>query len=155
MLRMRMVGSEWPACPREDCADYGERRKENVRLYHRYGSGEWILFRCRTCGRSFSERQWTPFFRLQIPERKAVEIVRVLALGYGIRETARQVEVDKNTVMRILEIAIKHNRWFQATLARELIWDSRTIEKVSAFLRERARLKARKQTAMGRLIRPS
>ena len=145
-----MAGGEWPGCPRPDCPDYGERRKENIRLYHRYGTGDWILFRCVTCGHAFSERHWTPFFRLLIPERKALQILEWLGSGLSIRQTAQRATVDKNTVLRILDLATKHSRWFQAAMSRDYRIDPQVAERVTVFLRERARHRARRTVRRGR-----
>jgi transposase-like protein len=137
-----VTGGESLGCPRVECPDYGERRKENIRPYHRYGSGDWHLFRCLTCGRAFSERHWTPFFRMLIPEAKAFKILEWLGTGSSIRQTSRLASVDKNTVLRVLALATRHNRWFQAAMARDATIRPETAESVNRFLRERVRRRA-------------
>ena len=127
------------SCPREDCADYGEAGRGNVRFQTRYGSNRWSLYRCRTCDRTFSERTGTPFFRLQIGEAKVLDTLERLSHGQSIRTVADALKIDKNTVLNVLKVAVRQPRWFQVSLPRDYKWDARRTDHLYAFIHERKR----------------
>lgn len=139
------------ACPREDCADFGEVDKGNVRFYRRYGAGRWSLLRCASCGRSFSERRWTPFFRVQLQPERVLEILRRLSEGGSIRKVAAQTGVDKNTVMKVLVVASRRVRWFQVALVRDFHMDPGLADSVYAFVRDKARERTRRRSSATQL----
>lgn len=141
-------------CPYSDCADFGELHRENLHPQARYGSGAWTLQRCRTCGRTFSERRWTPFFRLHLAPERAVAGLKLLAEGHSIRATAEQLGVDKNTVLNVLKRACTHARWFQTSVVREFGWTPAAGDSLYAFLRGRARKRSLRERIQGRAPRP-
>ncbi|HLE47792.1 MAG TPA: hypothetical protein VI818_05790, partial [Candidatus Thermoplasmatota archaeon] len=99
----------------------------------------WSLYRCVTCDRTFSERTGTPFFRLQIDEAKVLEALERLSQKQSIRTVADALDVDKNTVLNVLKLAVRQPRWFQVSLPRDYNWDARRTEHLYAFIHERKR----------------
>lgn len=57
-------------------------------------------FQCLRCGKSFSAPQ--PLDDLRISHEKAVQIVKLLTEGVGVRATGRLVECDPHTVLNVL-----------------------------------------------------
>lgn len=107
MARMNPI--EHFCCQNSDCSQAGVRGGEN--LYFRGWSGEGQRIRlvyCRTCKRSFSEREGTVLEHSRLPDEKALAILSHLREGCGTRATGRLVEVDKNTVTRHLAMAGSH-----------------------------------------------
>ena len=133
------------ACPREDCADFGEVNRGNVRMYRRYGAGRWALLRCTSCRRTFSERRWTPLFRFQLPGQKVLEILRLLSKGASIRRVATDADVDKNTVLKVLTVVSRRLRWFQVALVQDFGTDPAEADAIFGYLREKTRHRSRKR----------
>jgi len=74
------------SCPHEKCEDHGKTGKGNVVFVRKYGKGETQnLFKCKTCGRTFSERRGTPFFGSILDEEKISDVIMCLVEGNGVR----------------------------------------------------------------------
>ena len=95
-------------CLNPDCPQYGQRGAHNLTVCGSYGSHQTRLLYCRTCKERFSERKGTPLFDCRLPPDKALAVLRHLADGCGVRQTARLVGVNKNTVIRLSLIAGGH-----------------------------------------------
>lgn len=101
--RMRKRGATL-YCPFEDCRGHENTGKGNIVFIRKYGKGgTQNLFKCRTCGRTFSERRGTPLFNCKLKEERVYQIVKCLAKGKGVRATARIVGVNKDTVGLVIE----------------------------------------------------
>lgn len=98
-------------CPNSRCPEHGQRGKGNLRL-HGWSSKKQqlrLLF-CRTCKSYFSERKGTPLWHCRLPEAKALTVLAHVAEGCGVRQTARLVQVNKNTACRLTALAGGHAR---------------------------------------------
>ena len=62
-------------------------------------------YRCRECGRTFSDIPERPLDDLRVPLDKAVQIVNMLVEGVGVRATARLAQVHRDTVLNVFEVA--------------------------------------------------
>lgn len=127
------------ACPHRRCPDFGEEGNGNVVYSHRYGDRRKRLYKCTTCGRSFSERRWTPLFRLRFDEETAFDCLIEASRGASIRRIANDAGVDKNTVVSLLRTAEDRSRWFQLAIAAHPGYGAKVADAVHAFLRGRAR----------------
>jgi transposase-like protein len=88
-------------CQNPDCADYGFRGRDNLRVGFRYGPHKQRrMLVCRTCQHRFSERKGTALFASRLPEDQALAVFTHLQDGCGVRQTARLTGVDKDTVVR-------------------------------------------------------
>jgi transposase-like protein len=74
----------------------------------RYGANQHRLLYCRTCKYRFSERKSTPLFDSRLPHETLLAVLKHLADGCGVRQTARLVGVDKDTVGRLAKAAGQH-----------------------------------------------
>lgn len=95
-------------CQNSQCPDYGRRGRGNLTAPMRYGPQQRRLLRCRTCKARFSERKGTPLFGAQLPQDKAVDVLKHIAEGVGVRKTSRLLGVNKNTVVRYCLLAGEH-----------------------------------------------
>jgi transposase-like protein len=95
-------------CQNPDCSHYGQRGLNNLRVCFRYGPDQRRMLACRTCQERFSERKGTPLFDTRLAPDHAVAVLRHLEEGCGIRQTARLVGVNKNTVIRLAKTAGQH-----------------------------------------------
>jgi transposase-like protein len=87
-------------CQNPDCPDYGLRDHGNLRVGFRYGKDRRRLLVCRTCQKRFSERKGSALFGTRLPHAQALSLWEHLQEGCGVRQTARLVRVDKDTVVR-------------------------------------------------------
>jgi transposase-like protein len=86
-------------CQNPDCPLSGRRGQGNLTVCARYGTaGQRRLLYCRTCKYRFSERKSTPLFDCRLPHDKLLAVLRHLADGCGVRQTARLGGVGKNAV---------------------------------------------------------
>jgi LacI family transcriptional regulator len=95
-------------CQNPTCPDYGQRDHGNLRVAFRYGKHQRRLLACRTCQQRFSERQGTALFGTRLPHHQALAVFQHLQEGCGVRQTARLVGVDKDTVVRYALQAGQH-----------------------------------------------
>lgn len=88
-------------CPNKKCRDYGKKGIKNISVIDRYGKRGYRLLKCKTCSVRFSERRWTIFFGFHTDESIIKEALISLLGGKSIRETAKEIGLDKDTVQRI------------------------------------------------------
>ena len=62
----------------------------------------------RVCKARCSEFKGTPFFNSKLPHDKVLAVLEHLAEGCGVRQTARLVGVNKDTVTRLALLAGQH-----------------------------------------------
>ena len=96
-------------CQNKDCADAGKRGAGNLR-WHGWSSvkSQIRTVYCRTCKTYFSERKATPLWDCRLPPEKAMAVLSHVAEGCGVRQTARLVHVNRNTVSRLTRAAGEH-----------------------------------------------
>jgi transposase-like protein len=96
-------------CQNLACPDYGKRGGGNVRQHGWSSKPRRIrMLYCRTCASYFSERKGTPLWQSRLEEKKALSVLEHVAEGCGVRQTARLVKVNKNTVCRLSALAGDH-----------------------------------------------
>ena len=98
-------------CRRPACPLYGRRGRGNLTVCARHGTGQQHrLLYCRTREYRFSQRKSTPLFDSRLPHDTLLAVLKHLADGCGVRQTARLVGVDKDTVGRLARLAGSHAR---------------------------------------------
>jgi hypothetical protein len=95
-------------CQNPDCDAYGRRGGDNILVIDHFGKARHRLLYCRTCKARFSEFKGTPFFNSKLPHDKVLAVLEHLAEGCGVRQTARLVGVNKDTVTRLASLAGVH-----------------------------------------------
>ncbi len=95
------------SCQNPSCPDFEKAGGGNINLYTRYGRKQVRLLICKTCGKTFSELKGTPFWDSRLDWDTIEKIYRSLLAGNGIRATARDFNLSKNTVKRYLRLANK------------------------------------------------
>lgn len=66
------------------------------------------LLLCRTCGKRFSSRKGTVFFRAHLPPEQVVDILNHVQEGCGMRQTGRLTHHKEDTVIRYARKAGAH-----------------------------------------------
>ena len=97
-------------CQNPDCDPYGQRGAGNLLVIDHFGKARHRLLYCRACRARFSEFKGTPFFNSKLPHEKVLAVLEHLADGCGVRQTARLVGVNKDTVTRLALLAGRHAR---------------------------------------------
>ena len=95
-------------CQRPACRLYGQRGQGNLTVCARYGADQRRLLYCRACKYRFSEHESTPLFDSRLPRDRPVAVLKHLADGCGVRQTARLTGVGKNAVCRLAKAAGTH-----------------------------------------------
>jgi transposase-like protein len=95
-------------CQNSDCELYGRRGQDNLLVIDHFGKARHRLLYCTVCKARFSEFKGTPLFNSKLPHDKVLAILQHLAEGCGVRQTARLVGVNKDTVTRLALLAGQH-----------------------------------------------
>src|SRR5207249_6162253 len=82
--------------------------KQGFKLVRRYGPHYTPLYECLRCGQQFSGRYDSVFSGFHTDEQTIYRVLKALSEGIGIRAAARIFDLDKNTVVLILERAAEH-----------------------------------------------
>src|SRR6266436_3889412 len=97
--RPRTVDTAMHFCPHTDCDDRGWLGMNNLRANGHPNGGPWRQLHCPSCAGYFPEHHGTIFHGKQAPVELIVRVLACLAEGLGIRATARDLQVDPNTVL--------------------------------------------------------
>jgi len=95
-------------------------QNQQFKIHQRNGHALSTMYRCVACRGFFSERRFTGYSGLKLPPEKIVRIVHCLVEGVSVRATARLVNVQKNTVLRVLRHAAKLCRRVMESKLRNL-----------------------------------
>ena len=95
-------------CLNSRCPRSGERNAGNISVCGYFGKAQHRLLYCNACKARSSEFKGTPFFNSRLPHDKVLAILEHLAEGCGVRQTARLVGVNKDTVTRLALLAGDH-----------------------------------------------
>ena len=86
--------------PFPDCENYRSLGGCVRVLHQRYSGNRGNIMRCKTCGRTFSERRGDISFKSRIPAEILAELVRCHERGESIRKAARTLDLNRGTVRR-------------------------------------------------------
>lgn len=81
-------------CPNPDCSLYEKTGRGNVRLH----SKKENRLRCRNCGKTFSARKGTLFYRRHYDEETITRVVTLLAYGCPVQAACQAFCLDERTV---------------------------------------------------------
>lgn len=91
-------------------------------------------FRCRQCGKSFSEIPERPLNDLRIAPEKAHQVIAMLAEGCGIRTAERLSGINRSTVLNILETAGEKCARLMETRVSNLKVEQVQIDEIYSFV---------------------
>ena len=130
-------------CPNELCKDYGLRRQGNIAVRGKYGKNHSRdLLYCRTCGKRFASTRASALFGLHIPAETIRQIIHHAAEGVGVRATARLLEIDKDTVNRVILRAGEHCAHVLSDLLASLNLTEVQLDELWTFVKKRKVLEA-------------
>ena len=132
-------------CPNEQCNDYGLRQKGNIAIRGKYGKdNNRDLLYCKTCGKRYAATQASALFGLHLSDESIRQIIHHAAEGVGVRATARLLELDKDTVNRVILRAGEHCANVLSELLRSLKLTEAQLDELWTFVKKRRVLAAPK-----------
>ena len=132
-------------CPNKACKDYGLLNHGNIGIRGKYGKDKTKnLVYCRTCGKRFAPTRSTAFFGLHLSDEKITQIIHHAAEGVGVRATARLLNVNKDTVNRVILRAGEHCEIILSNLLRSLKLKEAQLDELWAFVKKRNLLTKKK-----------
>jgi transposase-like protein len=133
-----MVELERCFCPNQECKDYGLRDQGNIAVRGKYGKDKSRdLLYCRTCGKRFAATQSSALFGLHLPPETIRAIIHHAAEGVGVRATARLLELDKDTVNRVILRAGEHCASVLSSLLASLELTEAQLDELWTFVKKR------------------
>jgi transposase-like protein len=125
-------------CPNENCKDHGLRGQGNIAFRGKYGKNKSRdLLYCRTCGHRFAATRNTALFGLHISPEQIRQIIHHAAEGVGVRATARLLDMDKDTVNRVILRAGEHCSRVLSDLLRSLHLTETQLDELWTFVKKR------------------
>ena len=135
-------------CPNEQCKDYGLRDQGNIAIRGKYGKDKnRDLLYCRTCGKRFAATRATAMFGLHLAPETIRQIIHHAAEGVGVRATARLLELDKDTVNRVILRAGEHCARVLSGLLTSLELTETQLDELWTFVKKRGILAAPKTSS--------
>jgi transposase-like protein len=132
-------------CPNEQCKEYGLRGQGNIAFRGKYGKDKSRdLLYCRTCGKRFASTQGSALFGLHLPVAIIRQIIHHAAEGVGVRATARLLDLDKDTVNRVILRAGEHCANVLSSLLTSLNLTEAQLDELWTFVKKRKILAAPK-----------
>lgn len=95
------------------------------------------MLKCNVCGKTFSERRGTPLFNLKADEETFYRTIGCLVEGNGIREAARIMGLDKDTVSAWLEKASQHVEAVSRYLMVNLHVEEAQVDEFWSFVKKK------------------
>lgn len=130
-------------CPNEQCKKYGLRSQGNIAVRGKYGKGKSRdLLYCRICGKRFAATRASALFGLHLPAEMIRQIIHHAAEGVGVRATARLLELDKDTVNRVILRAGEHCAKVLSELLTSLEMTEVQLDELWTFIKKRKVLAA-------------
>ena len=125
-------------CPNKDCKEYGMQNHGNIAIRGKYGKAkDKDLLYCRTCGKRFASTRATAFFGLHLSDEKIAQIIHHAAEGVGVRATSRLLNINKDTVNRVILRAGEHCEIVLSNLLSSLKLNEAQLDELWAFVKKR------------------
>ena len=125
-------------CPNKDCKEYGLQNRGNIALRGKYGkSKSKDLLYCRICGKRFASTRSTAFFGLHLSEEQISQIIHHAAEGVGVRATSRLLNINKDTVNRVILRAGEHCEMVLSSLLQSLKLKEAQLDELWSFVKKR------------------
>ena len=145
-----MTDVENAFCPNKDCKYYSLQNHGNIAIRGKYGKDrDKVLLYCRTCGKRFASTRATAFFGLHLSDDKIAQIIHHAAEGVGVRATSRLLNINKDTVNRVILRAGEHCEIVLSNLLRSLKLKEAQLDELWSFVKKRTLLTKKKLAKSG------
>ena len=135
-------------CTNVECLDYGVEGRGNVVGYGR----KMRRFQCKTCGRVFSARKGTFFYRLRTDVKVILEALHLLLEGNSMAAVARVKGVKEETIANWLKRASEHADEVNDLLVRNLHLTQVQVDELWDFIKKRRRTSTHRRMILVRRV---
>lgn len=94
-------------------------------------------YQCKVCKRTKSDVPENPLINLRVPMEKAVQVIKMLAEGCGIRSVERLTGLNRRTVLNILEVGGQKALALLDRQIREVEIESVQCDELFAFVQKK------------------
>jgi transposase-like protein len=105
-------------CPNEACALYGRVEAAQIIRFGKTQNGTQ-RYRCKGCGRTFTETWGTVFYRRQASRETILETLALLAEGVRISSLARAKGIKEDTILDWLRAAARQAEAIEDALLKD------------------------------------
>jgi transposase-like protein/IS1 family transposase len=91
-------------------------------------------FKCLSCGKRFSEQKDKPLGNMYLSEEEALACLNLLVEGCSIRSIERITDVNRNTILSLLETVGKKCLWIQENLIKNVKVADVQADEIWAFI---------------------
>ena len=130
-------------CPNEACPDYGKLQNGQQKNIDKFGKTRKGVqrFRCKTCGKVFTETKGTIFYRKRTAEHEILETLALLAEGSRISSLSRAKGHKEDTILAWLREAAQHAEAVEAVLMRDFKIERGQLDALWAYVRNKGEKK--------------
>jgi transposase-like protein len=131
-------------CPNKGCPDYGKLQNDQQQNLGKFGKTRKGVqrFRCRTCGRTFTETTGTIFFRKRTPEHEILETLALLAEGSRISSLTRAKGFKEDTILAWLRQAAQRAEGLDEVLMKDFRVKRGQLDALWAYVQNKGEKKA-------------
>ena len=105
-------------CPNEICPDYGKLQSDQQQSIIKCGTTKAgrQRYKCKSCGKTFTETKGTLFYRRRTPETEIIETLAHIAEGNRISSLVRTKGHKEDTIIDWVRAAGQHAEAVEAVL---------------------------------------
>ena len=134
-------------CPNAQCELYQRVGLDNIIGKGYYPKNRWAKrYLCKSCGRTFSYRTGTTFYRLRVPKKDFLEAVQLMAEGLSIAGIARVKQVSELTVTSWFKKVAVHCNQFSDPFLVDLGFTQCQIDDFWSFVKKKKSISDRMKT---------
>jgi len=105
-------------CPNDSCPDSGKTDEGNIVKYGTTAKG-LQRYRCKTCGKTFSENTGTIFYNKHTSAEEIIETLALIAEGSRVASLSRVKGYKEETIRNWLQQAAEHAEQIEDALMSE------------------------------------
>ena len=132
---MSELASVGEFCPNDQCSDAGKTDADNMIRYGKTGNGRQ-RYRCKTCGKTFSETTGTIFSGKHTPEDEIIETLAFVAEGVRVASLSRVKGYKESTIRNWLQQAAEHAEEVENALMSEYEIDQGQLDGLWTYVGE-------------------
>ena len=133
-------------CQNENCQYFLKEQGKNVIKRGTNTAGHQRYF-CFNCNKYFVETKGTPLYQKKLSERKIRDICKELVEKKGVRAISRTLNVNKNTVCKLLDDLANHAVKLTKYMVHDLNLKTYEVDEILTFIQKNKKKLSQKQIA--------
>jgi transposase-like protein len=130
---MSELASVGEFCPNDQCSNAGKTDADNIIRYGKTGNGRQ-RYRCKTCGKTFSETTGTIFSGKRTPKDEIIETLALVAEGTRVASLSRVKGYKESTIRNWLQQAAEHAEEVENALMSEYEIDQGQLDGLWSYV---------------------